>query len=73
MKGQNEKHMTIRNILLFLLSLTSAGLSAQDLTIASGATVTIESGSYISSGGNLSITLPLEYLNLFDSYQKKTE
>lgn len=46
--------MKTRNVLLYLLSLTSAGLSAQDLTIASGATVTIESGSYISSGGNLS-------------------
>ena len=46
--------MKTHNILLFLLSVSVTGLSAQDLTIASGATVTIESGHYISSGGNLS-------------------
>ena len=46
--------MKTRNIILFLLSVSVTGLNAQDLTIASGATVSIESGSYISSGGNLS-------------------
>ena len=36
------------------ISLTPLTVLAQDLTIALGATVTIESGSYIASGGNLS-------------------
>jgi len=39
---------------IILMPLAPLVSSAQDLTIASGATVTIESGSYISSGGNLS-------------------
>ena len=44
----------IYRAVIISISLTPLTVLAQDLTIASGATVTIESGSYISSGGNLS-------------------
>ena len=43
----------MKYIIIGLLSVLTLSLTAQNLNIASGATVTVESGSFIYSGGNL--------------------
>ena len=60
----------MKHIYLFLLNLVWIIVSAQDLTIASGAIVTVESGAYIYSEGNLTNAGTLTLSSDADGYSQ---
>ena len=60
----------MKNYTLFLVNLLALGVSSQNLTIASGALVAVESGAFIYSEGNLTNAGTLTLSSDADGYSQ---